>query len=53
MYSTGPYLALSPVGIDYDLAGAMRLVIDPVEFALPVPLYYEQVRFMVGLQIGG
>jgi hypothetical protein len=58
-YSTGPYLAISPLGIDYDLGGAIRLVIDPVAFALPVPqlgqlpLYYEQVRFMVGIQIGG
>ena len=58
MYSTGPYIALCPLGIDYDLGGAVRLVIDPVEFALPIPLvgqlplYYEQVRFMVGLQFG-
>jgi uncharacterized protein (TIGR03382 family) len=58
MYSTGPYIAICPLGIDYDLGGAVRLVIDPVEFALPVPLlgqlplYYEQVRFMVGLQFG-
>jgi len=58
IYSTGPYIALCPLGIDYDLGGAVRLVIDPVEFALPVPLvgqlplYYEQVRFMVGLQFG-
>jgi hypothetical protein len=58
-YSTGPYLAISPLGIDYDLGRSVRLVIDPVEFALPVPLlgqlplYYEQVRLMIGLQIGG
>jgi hypothetical protein len=58
LYSTGPYIAISPLGIDYDFGGAVRLVIDPVEFALPVPLlgqlplYYEQVRFMIGLQIG-
>ncbi|MBA2541764.1 MAG: hypothetical protein H0V17_19125 [Deltaproteobacteria bacterium] len=57
-YSTGPYIAFSPLGIDYDLGRSVRLVIDPAEFALPVPLagqlplYYEQVRFMVGLQIG-
>jgi hypothetical protein len=57
-YSTGPYLAISPLGIDYDLGNHVRLVIDPVEFALPVPvmgqlpLYYEQVRLMVGIQIG-
>ena len=58
-YSTGPYFAISPLGIDYDLGGAVRLVIDPVEFAIPVPLvgqlplYYEQVRCMIGIQIGG
>jgi uncharacterized protein (TIGR03382 family) len=57
-YSTGPYFALCPLGIDYDFGRSLRLVIDPVEFALPVPLlgqlplYYEQFRFMVGLQIG-
>ena len=58
MYSTGPYAAISPLGIDYDLGGSVRLVIDPVEFAIPVPLvgqlplYYEQFRFMIGLQFG-
>jgi hypothetical protein len=57
-YSTGPYFALCPLGIDYDLGSHTRLIIDPVEFAMPVPLlgqlplYYEQVRFMIGLQIG-
>jgi hypothetical protein len=57
-YSTGPYVALSPLGIDYDLGHAVRIVWDPMEMALPVPLlgqlplYYEQFRFMLG-QIGG
>ena len=57
-YSTGLYFAVAPLGIDYDLGGSVRLVIDPVEFALPVPLlgqlplYYEQFRFLIGLQIG-
>ena len=57
-YSTGPYFAISPLGIDYDLGGSVRLVVDPVEFAMPIPLvgqlplYYEQFRFMIGLQIG-
>lgn len=59
MYSTGPYVAFSPLGIDYDFGRSVRLVIDPAEFALPVPLvgqiplYYEQVRFMIGIQVGG
>jgi hypothetical protein len=58
-YSTGPYVAFSPLGIDYDLGKSVRLVVDPVEFAMPVPLlgqlplYYEQFRFMIGLQVGG
>jgi uncharacterized protein (TIGR03382 family) len=57
-YSVGPFGAFTPLGIDYDLGNAMRLVIDPVEIAIPVPhvglipLYYEQFRLMIGLQIG-
>jgi hypothetical protein len=57
-YSTGAYIAISPLGIDYDLGKHVRLVIDPVEFAVPIPvlgqipLYYEQVRLMIGLQFG-
>jgi uncharacterized protein (TIGR03382 family) len=58
-YSTGPYGAFSPLGLDYDLGHAVRIVWDPVEIALPVPLlgqlplYYEQFRMMLGVQIGG
>jgi uncharacterized protein (TIGR03382 family) len=58
-YSTGPYLAFSPLGIDYDLGHAVRIIWDPMEMALPmplvgqIPLYYEQFRFLIGLQIGG
>ncbi len=37
-YSVGPYVALSPLGIDYDLGHAVRIVWDPMEMALPVPL---------------
>lgn len=57
-YSVGPFGSFTPLGIDYDLGHATRLVIDPVEIAVPVPhiglipLYYEQFRLMVGLQIG-
>jgi hypothetical protein len=56
--SVGPYIAFTPLGIDYDLGGSVRLVLDPVEIACPVPhlgplpLYYEQFRVMIGLQIG-
>jgi MYXO-CTERM domain-containing protein len=56
--STGPFLGLCPLGLDIDLGGALRLVIDPAEFAIPIPvvsplpLYYEQFRIMIGLQYG-
>jgi hypothetical protein len=58
MYSTGPFGAFSPLGLDYDLGGSVRIVWDPMEIAMPVPLlgqlplYYEQFRFMIGIQIG-
>ena len=57
-YSTGPYGSVSPLGIDYDLGHAVRIVWDPVEIAMPVPLlgqlplYYEQFRMMIGIQVG-
>jgi MYXO-CTERM domain-containing protein len=57
-YSTGPFLGLTLLGIDVDLGGSLRLVIDPWEFSIPIPvvsplpLYYEQFRFMIGLQYG-
>ena len=57
-YSTGPYGAISVLGLDYDLGQAVRIVCDPMEIALPVPLlgqlplYYEQFRFVIGIQIG-
>ena len=57
-WSTGPFLGLCPLGLDIDLGGALRLVIDPAEFAIPIPvvsplpLYYEQFRIMIGLQYG-
>lgn len=56
--SIGPFASFTPLGIDYDLGGAVRLVLDPVEIAVPmpyiglIPLYYEQFRLMVGIQIG-
>ena len=57
-FDIGPYAAFTPLGIDYDLGNAMRVVIDPVQIAVPVPhlgmlpLYYEQFRLMVALQVG-
>lgn len=57
-HSTGLFLAGSVLGLDYDLGHSLRLVIDPAEMAVAipsfggVPLWYEQFRFMVGLQYG-
>jgi hypothetical protein len=57
-YSIGPFGSFTPLGIDYDLGNSTRLVIDPVEIAVPmphvglIPLYYEQFRVMIGLQVG-
>lgn len=58
-YDIGPYVGLSPLGIDYDFGGGVRLVFDPLGVSVPVPhvglipLYYEQFRTMIGIQIGG
>jgi len=56
--SIGPFASFTPLGIDYDLGDSVRLVLDPVEIAVPmpyvglIPLYYEQFRLMIGIQIG-
>ena len=55
-YDIGPFIGVSPLGIDYDLGNATRLVIDPLSIEVPVPhlglipLYYEQFRTMIGIQ---
>src|SRR3569623_843045 len=36
-YDVGPFVALSPLGIDYDLGGSVRLVVAPLAVAVPVP----------------
>jgi hypothetical protein len=57
-HAIGGFLSLSPIGIDYDLGGHVRLVFDPGTFALPIPvlsnlpLYYEQFRVMIGIEFG-
>lgn len=56
--SVGIYLATSPLGIDIDLGRSLRLVIDPTNFAIPIPhltgapFYYPQYRITIGLQWG-
>ncbi|MEO8701420.1 MAG: MYXO-CTERM sorting domain-containing protein [Kofleriaceae bacterium] len=57
-HEIGLFGAFTPLGIDYDLGKSVRLVLDPVQIALPmphigaIPLYYEQFRLMIGIQIG-
>ena len=57
-YSVGAFGSFAPLGIDYDLGNSVRIVIDPVEIAVPmphigaIPLYYEQFRLMIGIQVG-
>lgn len=57
-YKTGAFFAVSILGLDIDLGGSLRLVFDPAEIAVPIPvfsplpLYYEQWRFMLGIQYG-
>ncbi len=58
-YDIGPVIGFSPLGIDYDLGNSVRIVFDPLGVIVPVPhiglipLYYEQFRTMIGIQIGG
>ncbi|MFT3691530.1 MAG: MYXO-CTERM sorting domain-containing protein [Kofleriaceae bacterium] len=58
-YDIGPYVAFAPLGIDYDFGNSVRLVFDPLGVSVPIPhagdipLYYEQFRTMIGIQIGG
>ena len=58
-YDIGPVIGFSPLGIDYDLGNHVRIVFDPLGVIVPVPLigliplYYEQFRTMIGIQIGG
>ena len=57
-YDIGPFVGFSPLGIDYDLGNSVRIVFDPLGIAVPIPhiglipLYYEQFRTMIGIQIG-
>jgi len=57
-HSTGLFLAGSLLGLDYDLGNSLRLVVDPAEMAIAIPslgdipLWYEQFRFMLGIQYG-
>ena len=58
-FDIGPVVGFSPLGIDYDLGNSVRIVFDPLGVIVPVPhvglipLFYEQFRTMIGIQIGG
>jgi hypothetical protein len=55
--SVGPYLGLSPLGIEWKLSRALYVIFDPLNAALPVPqisaapFAYPQYRSTVGLEI--
>jgi MYXO-CTERM domain-containing protein len=57
--SVGPYVGLAPLGVEVALGSGWRVVIDPIDWELPVPhvtgapLYYPQYRLLVSLQFGG
>jgi MYXO-CTERM domain-containing protein len=57
--SVGLYAATAPLGIDVDLRRGVRLVVDPLGVAIPIPhltaapFYYPQYRISIGFQFGG
>jgi hypothetical protein len=55
--SLGPYVGVSPLGVEWKLSRAFFVVINPLNIALPipqikgVPLVYPQYRFSLGLEV--
>jgi hypothetical protein len=55
--STGPFLALSPLGVGIRMTGRLRLLIDPAMLvvAMPqtrgIPLTYREHRFAIAVQV--
>jgi hypothetical protein len=55
--SVGFYVGISPLGLEYKLSRTFLLIINPLNFAEPipqtkgVPLTYPQYRFSIGLGI--
>lgn len=55
--SMGPYLGVSPLGLEWKLSSNFLLVINPLSFALPipkvsgVPLWFPQYRFSIGIAV--
>jgi hypothetical protein len=55
--SVGLYAGLSPLGLEWKVSKVFFLVVNPINFAMPipqlrgVPLTYPQYRFSIGLEI--
>lgn len=55
--SLGPYVGVSPFGLEWKLSRLFLLIINPLNFALPVPkitgmpLWFPQYRFSIGLGV--
>ncbi len=56
--SIGPYLGASLLGLSYELAPKVYLIVDPADVVVPVPqvhgapFLYRQYRFSIGVQWG-
>jgi hypothetical protein len=57
--STGLFLGLSVLGLDYRVSDAICIVFHPAAIALPIPqvtgapLMYHQYRMTLGIHFGG
>jgi MYXO-CTERM domain-containing protein len=57
--SVGPYVGFNLLGVDYELARGIYLIVNPAHIAIPIPklsgtpFYYPQYRFTLGVQFGG
>jgi hypothetical protein len=57
--SVGPYVGFNLLGVDYEVAHGIFLIVNPAHIAIPIPklsgtpFYYPQYRFTLGLQFGG
>jgi hypothetical protein len=55
--SLGPYVGVSPLGVEWKLSRTFLFVINPLNIAVPipqikgVPLAYPQYRFSLGLEV--
>ena len=56
--TTGPFVGLNLLGLDYELGRQLYLVVNPAHIALPIPqtsgapFSYVQYRLSLGLQWG-